>query len=772
MPLKKILFKPGVNKENTRYTSENGWYDCDKVRFRQGTPEKIGGWVRISTFKFLGIASSLLNWVTLNSLNLLGIGTNLKFYIEQGGLYNDITPIRDTNTLTNPFAITNNSAVITVTDANGGYVNDDFVTFYESTAIGNLTVLGEYQITYSSGSTYTINMSSEVILTIGNPTLFTSKFKLANDTPVTLTTTGALPPPFDTTTTYYVVNTSGYTFQLSLTVGGSAINTAGQFQSGIHTATAKATSTVAAGGGTVIASYQLNAGSSSVVPVTGWGAGGWGIGTWGGVGTVSFSNTKVWSQANFGQDLVFGPRGGRLYYWTATIGYTPVTCTITIASPAVVNTTVELINGSAIMFETTGDLPTNVDIGTIYYVINSSGSTFNIATTPNGTAITTTGSQSGVQYISARGLPVEDLSGASNVPLTQNIILVSDTSRFVFCFGTNDYLSTEFDPMLIRWSDQESVTNWTPAATNQSGSLRLSNGSEIVTAIQTRQEILVFTDKSIYSIQYVQPPLVWGSQILGDNISIVGTNAVSIAGGVAVWMGTDKFYKYDGRVQTLRCDLLQYIYGDINREQFGIIFSGTNEGFNEVWWFYCSADSSTIDRYAVYNYLDDIWYYGEMARTAWLDSGLRDYPMAATYQNNIVYHELGVDDEVENTPLPIESYITSAQFDLDDGHNFSFVWRVLPDLTFRGSSAASPSLTMYLKPMKNSGSGYTTPPSVGGYASKAVTRMAVLPIEEFTGQIYTRVRGRQLAIEVRSTDVGVTWQLGAPRLDIRPDGRR
>lgn len=772
MPLKKLIFKAGVNKENTRYTSENGWYDCDKVRFRQGTPEKIGGWVRLSASKFLGIASSLLNWVTLNSLNLLGVGTNLKFYIEQGGIYSDITPLRDTVTLTNPFAITNGSSVITVTDANGGYVNNDFVIFYESTAIGNFTVLGEYQLTYSSGSTYTINMVSEVDISIAAPAVFTAQFKLANDTPVTLTTTGQLPSPFDTTTTYYVVNTSGYTFQLSLTVGGSAISTAGQFQSGIHTATAFATSTVASGGGSVITTYLLNTGSAAATPVIGWGAGLWGLGTWGGIGAVAISDTRSWSQSNFGQDLVFGPRGGKMYYWNAFVGYLPASFTISIASPAVITSSVSLIDGTAISFETTGSLPTNIDIGTIYYVVNSLGSTFNVAATPGGTPINTTGSQSGTHYISPRALPVEDLAGASNVPLTQNIILVSDTSRFVFCFGTNDYLSTEFDPMLIRWSDQESVTNWTPAATNQAGSLRLSNGSEIVTAIQTRQEILVLTDQSIYSLQYLQPPLVWGSQILGDNISIVGANAISIAAGVAFWMGTDKFYKYDGRVQTLRCDLRQYIYGDINREQFGIIFSGTNEGFNEVWWFYCSAGSSTINRYVVYNYLDDIWYYGEMARTAWLDSGLRDYPMAATYQNNIVYHELGVDDEVGDTPLPIESYITSAQFDLDDGHNFSFVWRVLPDLTFRGSSAASPSLTMYLKPMKNSGSGYTTPPSVGGYASKAVTRTAVLPIEEFTGQIYTRVRGRQLAIEVRSTDVGVTWQLGAPRLDIRPDGRR
>jgi hypothetical protein len=373
---------------------------------------------------------------------------------------------------------------------------------------------------------------------------------------------------------------------------------------------------------------------------------------------------------------------------------------------------------------------------------------------------------------------VSSLAGASDVPDFQNSILVSDASRFTFCFGATDYLSTVYDPMLIRWSDQESVTNWTPAITNQSGSLRLSHGSAIQTALQARQEILVFTDAAIYSLQYLGPPYVWGSQLLSDNISIVGLNAATYTNGTAYWMGQDKFYKYDGRVQTLRCDLLRFVYDDINRTQFSQIFSSTNEGFNEVWWFYCTENSTTIDRYVVYNYGEDIWYYGSMARTAWLDSSLRNYPVAATYVNNLVYHESGVDDGTLATLVPIVTSITTSQFDIGDGHNMAFVWRMLPDLTFRGSTdGTTPSLTMQLLPLQNSGSGYNNPLSIGGTSSTAslpVTATQTYPIDldTFTGQVNIRVRGRQMSMRITSNTLGTQWQLGAPRIDVRPDGRR
>jgi hypothetical protein len=701
MPLKKLALRPGVNKENTRYTNENGWYDCDKIRFRQGTPEKIGGWQRISGNTFLGVCRSLWTWVTLGFQNLIGVGTNLKFYISAGGAYYDITPTQPVHTLTNPFSTQSGSTTVTVTDATGGYINGDFVTFTGATAVGGITISGEYQLTYASATTYTITAASQA-------------------------------------------------------------------------------SSTATGGGTVYAVYQVNVGPAYAVPLVGWGAGPWGSGTWG-VGTTSNDAMRLWSQSNFGEDLIYGPRGGPLYYWDATIGYQPPIVTMTIASPCVVTSTIVLPDLSPIVFQTTGALPTGLLVGTTYYTRYVTSTTFNLSTTPAGSLITTTGSQSGVQSISPNGMDITTFASASNCPIIQNFILVSDTSRYVFAFGCNALGSTTQDPMQIRWSDQESAVEWTPAATNTAGDIRLSHGSEIVTAMQARQEILVWTDSSLYSLQYVGAPVVWGSQLVGDNISIVGQNAVSYANGVAYWMGVDKFYKYDGRTQTLSCDLRQFVFENINKSQFDQVMSGTNEGFNEVWWFYCSNDSvdNRVDSYVVYNYLEPdgkggtgVWYYGSMARTAWLDSGLRDYPLAATYNNNLVDHEVGVDDKTTATTTPIEAYITSAEFDIEDGDRFGFIWRVVPDITFRGSTAASPQVTMYLKPMQNSGSGYNSPASVGGNASATITRTAILPIEEFTGQIYTRVRGRQIAMEVRSTAEGVTWQLGSPRLDIRQDGRR
>jgi hypothetical protein len=313
---------------------------------------------------------------------------------------------------------------------------------------------------------------------------------------------------------------------------------------------------------------------------------------------------------------------------------------------------------------------------------------------------------------------------------------------------------------------------WFPAATNQAGSLRLSHGSKIVAVLQSRQEILVYTDSTLYSLQYSGPPAVWGSQLLGDNLSIAGPNAAALASGVAYWMGVDKFYKYDGRVQTLRCDLRQYVYNDINLEQAPQFVASTNEGFNEVWFFYCSANSSVIDKYVTYNYAEDVWAYGALGRTAWLDSGLRNYPMAATYSSNVVFHELGVDDNETATTLPIYAMISTTEFDIDDGDRFGFVRRILPDLTFAGSTAASPQVTLTLTPMQNSGSGFNSPRSVGGTDNALITRSASVPIEAFTGQVFIRVRGRQMILTMESNQIGCTWQMGSHRLDIRQDGGR
>jgi hypothetical protein len=611
MPLQKILFKPGVNRENTRYTTEGGWYDCDKVRFRQGTPEKIGGWQRISTNTFLGVCRSMWNWVTLQSENLLGLGTNLKFYIERGGEYYDITPLRTTTTLgADPFT-GNGTTTVTVTAPSHGGITGDFVTFSGVTGTYASILNAEFQITVTGVNTYTITTPSVIA--------------------------------------------AGVT-------GGAAVS----------------------------AAYQINVGPEIEVPLTGWGAGAWGTGTWG-IGTPSTTQTaiRLWSQANFGEDLIFGPRKGGLYYWDNTTG------------------------------------------------------------------------------VNTRAVALSSLSGASDVPVINNIVFVSDVNRFVFSFGCNDYGSSTIDPMLIRWSAQEDAVDWTPAATNQAGSVRLSHGSEIVAVVQARQEVVVFTDSSLYSLQYLGPPIVWGTQLLGDNISIVSQNAACIASGVVYWMGVDKFYAYDGRVQTLPCDVRRYVFSNFNASQAGQVFAGTNEGFNEVWWFYCSAGSTTVDRYVVYNYLERIWYYGTMARTAWLDSGLREYPMAATYSRNIVNHEQGLDDNETGTPAPILANISSSEFDIGDGHNFGFVWRMLPDITFENSTAGSPTVNMTLYGLYNSGSG-----SIDSAGQPVVKGSTYVITEEFTGQIYTRVRGRQMIFKVDSNTLGTTWQLGAPRIDIRQDGRR
>jgi hypothetical protein len=637
MPIKKVLPKPGVNRENTRYTNEQGWYVSDKVRFRQGTPEKIGGWVRLNNNTFLGVCRSLFNWFDLNQSNWISVGTNLKYYLTRGSQYYDITPIRYTTVAGgatfSAVTIPPFSSTITVTSAAHGALINDFVTFSGAAGLGgNITaaVLNqEYQIASI------INNNSFIII--------------AKD-PVT-----------------------------GLPVTSNASDTGN-------------------GGALTVAAFQVNTGSAiATVPSpsssASWGLGTWGSGPWGG-GSNTVLPLRLWSQGNFGEDLVFGPRGGAMYYWDATLGPT------------------------------------------------------------------------------IRGVGLSTLLGASDVPVIQNYVFVSDIYRFVFALGANDYGSATQNPMLIRWSAQEDAVDWTPSATNQAGSLLLSRGSEIITAVQSRQEVVVWTDTALYSLQYLGAPEVWGAQLMSDNISIAGQNAVAYSNGVSYWMGVDKFYKYDGRTQTLRCDLRQYIFQDFNILQSTQVFAGTNEGFNEVWWFYCSANSNQIDRYVIYNYAEDIWSYGTMARTAWLDSGLQDYPIAATYSYNLVEHENGVDDAETTTVLPIVATIESSEFDIDDGEDFMFIRRVLPDLTFRGSTASNPSGTLTLIPMKSSGSGFNSPRSVGGSSNAAVTRSATVPIEQFTGQVFIRVRGRQLIMKFESTGVGVTWQLGSMRLDIQADGKR
>jgi hypothetical protein len=484
--------------------------------------------------------------------------------------------------------------------------------------------------------------------------------------------------------------------------------------------------------------------------------------------TTTNTQLRLWSQSNFGQDLLFNPRGGGLYYWSPGAGNAPDVGTrgILIGS----------FSGTANINSSTTLTVATVVSGSISIGMTVSGSGIPLNTTitafGTGTGGTGTYTMSAAATATTSGI---SLTGTSDIPSSINEILVSDSSRIVIAFGCNDYGSAELDPMLIRWSAQESYTEWTPTATNQAGSYRLSHGSQIIGALQTRQEIVVWTDAAIYSMQYLGPPFVWGFTLLADNISIVSQNAMATAAGVVYWMGVDKFYVYSGRVETLPSAVRTFIYQDINRDQFSQIQAGTSEGYSEIWWFYCSANSSVIDRYVIFNYLDRVWYYGTMGRTAWLDSPLRDYPTAAGLDNRLYFHELGVDDGSTNPPSPINAYVQSSDFDIGDGHNYGFVWRMIPDITFDGSTTPSPlypKVTMTMRPRQNPGSGYSTSASANVDSTQSYAGQQTYNVQQFTEIVYTRLRGRQLAFRISSDTLGTQWQLGVPRIDVRPDGRK
>jgi hypothetical protein len=802
MPLKKISLRPGVNRENTRYTTEGGWYDCDKIRFRQGTPEKIGGWARISANYFEGICRSLWNWVTLAGLNLIGVGTNLKLYVNRGGAYYNITPVRTrdyTASLSNPFDTTSASIIVTVNDTAHGAQTGDLVYFTGSAAVGGIPAIqlnSRHVITYIDANSYTITVTTPAGSTVtGGGGVVAADYVLNTNilgsNPFAITTGSRTVVVSDTAhgaTLGSFVTFTGATESRDVLMDGeyqiTRIVDQDSYEVEAHTA---GTSTGSNGGSDVRAEYQINVGAAFAVSGRGWGAGTWGSGLWG-FGTASTISLRTWTQGNYGQNLVAGYRGSPIYYWDAETGSVapsfrtvnlPPSPFYTVLNSTTVRCTIyvsALRVGDAVTFAGTSTVNgLSLDGSFVIQSVDEANSFvyFDARAIATGTG-TGGGSSATATYTVYNATPAVDLStvaGASSVPVTQNYLIVSDTSRFLIAFGSNDYGTNDANPMLVRWSDQDNVTEWSPAVTNQAGSQILSTGSEIITAVQTRQEIVVFTDSALYSMQYVGAPYVWSFSLLGTNTSIVSQNAAAYASGVVYWMGKDKFYAYDGRVNTLNCDLRKFVFEDINHAQYAQVFSGTNEAFNEVWWFYCSNNSNFPDRYVVFNYLESVWYYGTMDRSAWLDTGLQASPLAATADSNLVFQEVGNDDNTTGTPVAIDSYITSAQFDIEDGHNFSFIYRVIPDVSFVGSTGTDPSITMYLQPLTNSGSGFNDPESVGGSNNAAVTRTATVPVEQFTGQVYIRVRGRQMAMKIRSTDLGVQWQLGAPRIDIRPDGR-
>lgn len=778
MPLAKIQLKPGLVRDTTTYAGEGGYYTCDKIRFRSGFPEKIGGWKNQNPSEtFRGTARSLFNWVPRDSSNLLGVGTSQKYYIQngRGGTYNDITPIRTTIRLgTDPFDVVTGSRVVTVNATGHEASANTFVTFVN--AGGDISVGG-----------------------------------------------------------LLLASAAGVEFEIVEIIDADSFTIS---------APAASSSTVSGGGTTIDAVFQINAGGDVFTTGSGWGVGVWGGGGTRGWGTPTTSTQvrqplRFWTNTNYGEDLVIAVREGPLYFWEVDTSASPARA-VALSDETNTRTKVTTTGTSAGAGATitVGD-STLIDIGSVVISgtnIATPGTDYVVSISGNDVTLSaaTTGAASGNYVFSYAGM---------FVPHTVNFVINSGLSYFIIALGANPYdpsdPDTDFDPMLVRWSDQDNVFQWVPSTLNQAGEQRLAYGSYLVTGHVTRQEILVFSDSTLYSMQYLGPPYVFGFTPISQNISIASPQAVVTAGNVQFWMGVDKFYTYSGRVETLPCTLRTHVFGNINRDQLFQVVAGTNEGFNEVWWHYPSADSEVNDSYVVYNYLENIWYYGSLRRTAWLDSPLRPYPTAAysvqntylsqdisasdttipvlksdtyppsgtvlidneevtytaieggaltgctrgvsgttatshltyapvvfTIPNQILDHEFDVDDQTADVPQAIHAFIESSDFDIGDGHNFGFVWRILPDLTFNGSTVDNPQAMLTVKPRVNSGRNY------GTADSPTVTRTATFPVEQYTGQVYTRIRGRQMSFRIESTGIGVMWQMGAMRIDIRPDGRK
>ena len=640
MPLQKLQFRPGINKETTSYSNEGGWFDCDKVRFRQGFPEKIGGWGKIGVKSFLGSCRALWPWRTLNLDDFLGVGTHLKYYIESGEGYYDVTPIRLTTAAGDvTFAATNGSSTLTVSDPSHGAVVNDFVTFSGAVSLGgNITaaVLNqEYQI-------------------------------------------------------FEIVDSSTYKIVARSVSSLDNITDDGQYSPTPVVANASDTGN---GGSSIVGTYQINVGLDTSVTGNGWGAGAWARGSWGSAATVDLitDTLRIWTHDNFGEDLLINDMNGGIYYWDA----------------------------------------------------------------------------SAVDSLTNPAVALSSLAGADLAPTIAKKVIVSDVDRHVIAFGCDplDNIGQQ-DPLLIRFSDQESVVDWRPSTTNTAGDLRLGSGSKIVTAVETRQQILVFTDVSLHALQYIGPPFTFGINMISENITIRSPISVVAVDDTVYWMGKNEFYVYNGGVQTLPCAVKDYVFSNFNSTQAEKCFGAVNSAFSEVWWYYPSANSSNNDRYVVYNYLQDIWYYGNLTRTAWVDRGVNETPIAAGRDGYLYNHEVGFDDGSTNPASPIVAYIESSQFDIGDGDQFSFVRRLIPDLTFRNSTAETPIANFTVKARNFPGGAYLQ------NNSKNVEKTASVPVEQFTQDAHIRLRGRSIAIKVDSDSTGTGWRLGSPRIDVRSDGRR
>jgi hypothetical protein len=689
--LKKLTFTPGIQHDGSRYASSGSWSDVDKVRFRSGAPEKIGGWQKATLSSFRGICRNLKPFTDLSNNYYLGVGTHLKYYIERGGTFNDITPLRTTIVQSNPFTTTNGSPIVTVTIPNHGAVVNDFVTFTGASAVGGLTLNGEYQIvTVTNSSMFLITAASNASSGATGGGSVTAAFQIQSGLDSTLYGNGWGAGTWGgiTGSVSFTGSISGTTLTVSavtsgtLAVGQLIVGTgvsASPPGSNATYITALGTGSGGVGTYTVGVSQTVSSTAMTAYSGTGWGSPA--------AGLTSGQKLRVWSSDNFGQDLVINPNDGPIYYWS-----------------------------------------------------NASG-------------------------LGVRAVLLSSLAGASAVPGVARQIMVTDQDRKVLAFGCSDIVSGLQDRLLVRWSDTENPVDWTPTELNSAGGIRIPTGSEFMTALETRQEILVWTDAAVHSMRYIGAPFEYSIAQIGLT-SLLSPSGVAAANDMVFWMGTNGFYAYNGRIAGLPCSVKDYVFNDINYDQAEKITAGSNMAFNEVWWFYPSANSSENDRYVVYNYNENVWFVGSIVRTAWIDRGIEDYPRSASTDGYIYFHELGQDDGSVNPLAPITAYIESAPFEIGEGEQFGFAWRMIPDITFRDSANANPSVNFILKTQDYSGGNFKQT------SNNNAVRTATLPIEQFTDQTYFRLRGRMMSLRVESTAVGVAWRLGVPRVDVRTDGRR
>ena len=713
MPLTKLQFRPGINRETTSYTNEGGWFDGDKIRFRAGMPEKIGGWQRIFQRSYVGTARSLHSWKALSGTRYIGVGTHLKFYINEGGGYNDITPIRSTVTETESISITP-VGVVGTGQTGSPFINDISVEAFGEVGFVTVEIDGVVDgVGVGTGVQATGGVGTATVLTDSNTSFVQIAFSAtpgSDEITITDQNHGAVVNDFVTFSGAtglggnITANILNQEYQITEVVDTDTYKIRARTVSTIYDITFDGVITptyvtanvsdTGSGGNVTVAEYQINTGLDTSLFGTGWGAGTWSRGAWGSAATIDtrIDTLRLWSQDNFGEDLIFNVRDGGVYYWDTSV---------------------------------------------------------NSATTPF-----------------TRAVLLSSLPGASNAPTIAKQVLVSDVDRHVIAFGCNPLGSSVQDPLLIRFSNQENATDWTPTATNTAGDLLIGSGSEIICAVETRQQILVFTDISLHAMQYLGPPFTFGISMISENTSIMSPMSTVAVDDTVFWMGQEEFYVYNGSVSKLPCTVKDFVFSDLNIRQREKIFGATNLAFSEIWWFYPSADSDNLNRYVVYNYEQGIWYYGTLARTAWIDRGVEDYPVAAGTDGHLYYHEIGFDDGSTNPASAIAAYIESSQIDIADGDQFSFVRRLIPDLTFRNSSSLTPSATFTLKARNFPGGEYLQS------NDRDVAKIASVPVEQFTDQVFVRLRGRSMALRVSSDDTGVGWRLGSPRIDVRPDGRR